>query len=105
MSKLIYFRNRHNADRIMATLAEIAANLGYVNAGGPNPGAGNVAELLAAIANGEIAVVQLDDAQRNAVIPWLVTRAVTPSLTETLNAIAGALDEARLRKTATAKPL
>lgn len=105
MSKLLYFRNRHDADRVMATLAGIAASHGYVNAGGPNSGAGSVAELLAAIASGEVAVVKLDDAQRNVVIPWLVTRAVTPSLTETLNAIAGALDEARLRKTATAKPL
>lgn len=99
MSKLLYFRNRHDADAVMAALAGIAASHGYVNAAGPNPGAGNVAELMAAIANGDLAVVQLDDAQRNAVIPWLATRAVPPALDEALLEIAAALDEARQRKT------
>lgn len=97
MSKLLYFRQRHDADRIMATVAEIAANLGYVNAGGPNPGVGNVAELLAAIANGEIAVVKLDDKQRAMVLGWFETRLLLPPLEEALDKIAVGLHEAHVR--------
>lgn len=64
-SHLLYFRNNRDAKAILATLAEIALAFGYVNHAGPNPGAGNVAELLAAIASGELALVLLPDEQRD----------------------------------------
>lgn len=99
MSKLLYFRNRHNADRVMAVMAEIAASHGYVNAGGPNSGAGSVAELLAAIASGEVATILLADTPRDMAIDYLRSQAPEhPSLAEALAAIADCLDEARRRE-------
>lgn len=64
MSKLLYFRNKHDQDAVMATLAQIAAEHGYTNRAGPNPGAGNVAELMAAIAAGEVKLLLLPDEQQ-----------------------------------------
>lgn len=99
MSKLLYFRNRHDATAVMMVVAEVAASHGYVNHAGPNPGAGNVAELLAAIASGEVATVLLAETPRDMAIDWLRSQSIThPSLAEALTAIADALDEARHRE-------
>lgn len=99
MSKLLYFRNNRNENAIMATLAEIAASHGYINHAGPNPGAGNVAELLAGIASGEVATVMLAETPRDVATDWLCEqRPDHPSLAEALLAIADALDEARHRE-------
>lgn len=101
MSKLIYFRDRHDAKHVMTVVAEIAASHGYINHAGPNPGAGNVAELLAAIASGEVATVLLADTPRDMAIDWLRSQSMAiihPALAEALTAIADALDEARQRE-------
>ena len=99
MSKLLYFRNRHDENAVMATLAEIAASHGYINHAGPNPGAGNVAELLAAIAGGEVAIILLADTPRDLAIDFLRQQDRShPSLAEALDAIAAALEEARQRE-------
>lgn len=71
MSKLLYFRNKHDEDAVMAAMATIAAQHGYVNLAGPKPGQGNVAELLAAIAAGEVALVLLPDEHTSIVVEFL----------------------------------
>lgn len=71
MSKLIYFRNKHNENEVMARLAEIAADHGYVNIAGPKPGAGNVAELLAAIATGEVKLLLMPDEHISLAVDFL----------------------------------
>lgn len=99
MSKLLYFRNRHDASSVMAIVADVAASHGYINRAGPNPGAGNVAELLAAIASGEVATVLLADTPRDMAIDFLRSQSPAhPSLAEALDSIANALDEARQRE-------
>lgn len=99
MSKLLYFRNRHDASAVMATVGQVAADHGYINHAGANPGGGNVAELLAAIASGEVATVLLADTPRDMAIDFLRSQSPAhPSLAEALTAIAAALDEARQRE-------
>lgn len=101
---LLYFRSNRNAAAIMVTLAEIAAAFGYINHAGPRPGAGNVAELLAAIATGELALVLLPDEQRDYAIADLSDDAAQALATgdywraETYPALARALAAARQRE-------
>lgn len=64
MPKLLWFRNDRDETAIMDTLAALAAQHGYTNRAGPNPGAGNVAELMAAIAAGEVKLLLLPDEQQ-----------------------------------------
>lgn len=71
MPKLLYFRNEHDEDAIMSSLAQIASQHGYTNIAGPKPGAGNVAELLAAIADGEVALVLLPDEHLSLAVDFL----------------------------------
>lgn len=99
MPKLLYFRHHHDENEVMATLAKIAASHGYINHAGPNPGAGNVAELLAAIAGGEVATILLADTPRDLAIDFFRQQHPShPSLAEALNAIADSLEEARQRE-------
>lgn len=71
MPKLLYFRNEHDEDAIMSSLARIASEHGYTNMAGPKPGQGNVAELLAAIADGEVALVLLPDEHLSLAVDFL----------------------------------
>lgn len=103
-SYLLYFRNHRDVKAILAALAEIALAFGYINHAGPNPGAGNVAELLAAIANGELALILLPDEQRDYAIDDLNTDAQVAATAgdywraQTYPALARALAAARQRE-------
>ena len=52
-------------------LAEVAASLGLVTAQGPTTGAGSVGSLLMDIAEGDAAVIGIDDYEHLIVVPWL----------------------------------
>lgn len=103
-SHLLYFRNTHDAKAILAALAQIALAFGYVNHAGPKPGAGNVAELLAAIAVGELALVLLPDEQRDYAIDDLAADAAKAAASgdywraETYPILSAALAAARQRE-------
>ena len=56
MPKLLWFRQDRDEDAIMASLTSLAAQHGYTNSAGPKLGAGNVAELMAAIAAGDLRI-------------------------------------------------
>lgn len=105
-SHLLYFRNSRDAKAILARAARIALAFGYVNHAGPNHGAGNVAELLTAIAAGELALVLLPDEQRDYAIDDLSADAQAAESSgdywraQTYPAIARALDAARQREQA-----
>lgn len=103
-SHLLYFRRNRDAAAILSRLAEMAAAFGYVNHAGPNPGAGNVAEMMAAIASGELAVILLPDEQRDYAITDLrADAAANPGdywRSQTYPTIANALQAARNREQA-----
>ena len=65
MPKLLWFRQDRDETAILDTLAAMAAQHGYINQRGPKHGAGNVAELMAAIATGEVKLLLLPDGQRD----------------------------------------
>jgi len=69
----LYFKNMTAAQsrQLRARLAEIAASHGYIAQRGPTAGQGNPAELLVAIANGEIATLLLADDERRQAIRQL----------------------------------
>jgi hypothetical protein len=56
-------------------LNAIAAHHGYVAVGGPTKGQGNAAELMVAIAGGEVALVLLNDNQRRRAMQHLEAEA------------------------------
>ena len=63
MPKLLWFRQDRDEAAILDALTRLAAQHGYTNRAGPNPGAGNVAELMAAIATGEVKLLLPPDEQ------------------------------------------
>ena len=65
MPKLLWFRQDRDEDAILASLTSLAAQHGYTNSAGPKHGAGNVAELMAAIATGEVKLLLLPGGQRD----------------------------------------
>ena len=71
MPKLLWFRQDRDETAIMDTLAALAAQHGYTNSAGPKHGAGNVAELLVAIATGEVKLLLLPDEQQTLAAEFL----------------------------------
>ena len=69
----LYFKNMTAAQSrfLRAELAEIAAEHGYYAERGPTAGQGNPAELLVAIAGGEVATLLLADDERRRAIRQL----------------------------------
>jgi hypothetical protein len=69
----LYFKNMtaQQSRQLRARLAEVAASHGYIAERGPTAGDGNPAELLVAIANGELATVLLADDERRRAIRQL----------------------------------
>lgn len=99
MTTLLHFRDSRDETSIIAAVKAVAADHGYVTSAGPGVGSGNVAELLAGIATGEVATVLLADIPRDLAIDFLRSQQPEhPSLAEALTAIADALDEARRRE-------
>ena len=97
MSKLLYFTVHVDEDAIWQTLANVAADRGYIG----QRGTGNVATLLTGIATGEVATVMLAETPRDLAIDFLRSQAPAhPSLADALADIADALDEARQREIA-----
>lgn len=56
---------------LRARLAEVAASLGLITPQGPTAGAGSIGGLLVEIAEGDAAVVGIDDYEHLIVVPWL----------------------------------
>ncbi len=71
MPKLLWFRRGRDEAAIMASLTSLAAQHGYTNSAGPKHGAGNVAELMAAIATGEVKLLLLPDEQQTLAAEFL----------------------------------
>jgi hypothetical protein len=71
MPKLLWFRQGRDEAAIMASLTSLAAQHGYTNSAGPKHGAGNVAELMAAIATGEVKLLLLPDEQQTLAAEFL----------------------------------
>lgn len=71
MPKLLWFRQDRDETAILDTLAAMAAQHGYINQRGPKHGAGNVAELMAAIATGEVKLLLLPDEQQTLAAEFL----------------------------------
>ena len=71
MPKLLWFRQGRDEAAIMASLTSLAAQHGYTNRAGPKHGAGNVAELMAAIATGEVKLLLLPDEQQTLAAEFL----------------------------------
>lgn len=99
-----YFRlSKADANRVRRDLADLAKELGYTATRGPTVGEGNPAELLVAIASGEVALVLLPDEHRQWASEWLCQRATemrkeandfrSLGIAEALEVIARALDE------------
>lgn len=92
----VHFRPDLDELTVLDSIRQIAANYGYTTRSGPQTGRGNVAELLAAIATGEVATVLLPDEQRLLAIEFL--RSAAPAqelpLAEALSSLADELEQA-----------
>lgn len=95
ITKLLWFRQDRDETAIMDTLAALAAQHGYINQRGPKYGAGNVAELMAAIATGEVKLLLLPDEQQTLAAEFLrqsaADCAANVPLADALTAIADSL--------------
>jgi hypothetical protein len=99
----LYFRgvSQEEANAIRLQANKVAAYHGYSAERGPTAGAGNAAEMLVAIASGELATVLLPDEQRSMAIRWLdeqSNKVDNFSLAEALQSIAKQLDAAVQRE-------
>lgn len=97
----LYFKQLDPAGtrQLMADLAGLAAEHGYLVTGaGASKGRGNVAELLEAIASGEVALVLLPDEQRDQCIEWLRRANADPAAPDGICDIIAALEQARERE-------
>jgi len=57
-SILFYIRTSHDPNLIRRRLNEIAADLDFVTRAGPDAGHGNAAEMLVALAQGELIIMR-----------------------------------------------
>ena len=98
MPKLLWFRHDRDETAIMDSLTSLAAQHGYINQRGPKHGAGNVAELMAAIATGEVKLLLLPDEQQTLAAEFLrqaaADCAANVPLADALTDIADSLDAA-----------
>ncbi len=100
-SLTFYHPSQAEANRLRDQLNKLAAQHGYAASRGRMTERGGGAELLTAIANGEVALVLLADEQRAWAAEWLEEWAGElehPSLAEALETIAAALRDAMQRE-------
>lgn len=93
------------ARQLRADLAEIARQHGYIARRGPTSGDGNVAELLVAIASGEVALLLLADEEQWKAIEYLDAeterlRQSDYTTAEALRVVSDALKDAQKRAAA-----
>jgi hypothetical protein len=101
----LYFKqmSQREANTLRRHLNELAAQHGYLASRGPTAGEGNAADLLRAIASGEVATVLLADEERGMLIDWLHQQAdqlstSNPLLAGSLTNLAQQLFRAALRE-------
>lgn len=62
---------REAAKVLRRQLAVVAADFGYINERGPHVGEGNVGQLLADLADGQLAVIEVDEELDPPFVAWL----------------------------------
>jgi hypothetical protein len=94
MPRLLWFRQGRDEAAILASLTNLAARHGYINSAGPRSRDGNIAELLVAIATGEVKLLLLPDEQQTLAAEFLrqsADCAANVPLADALTAIADSL--------------
>ena len=95
MPKLLWFRQSRDEAAILASLTSLAARHSYINSAGPRSRDGNMAELLVAIATGEVRLLFLPDEQQSLAAEHLrqaaADHAANVPLADALTAIADSL--------------